>query len=85
MTTIEMQIADERTPAGPQLTLPSRCYTDAAIYARELETIFGHCWQPIGHACDVKEPGSYTRSTRNRVRTRRNYAPGCCGRTVHCW
>ena len=59
MTTIEMQIADERTPAGPQLTLPSRCYTDAAIYARELETIFGHCWQPIGHACDVKEPGSY--------------------------
>jgi phenylpropionate dioxygenase-like ring-hydroxylating dioxygenase large terminal subunit len=55
----EMQIADECATVKPQLTLPSRCYTDATIYAHELETIFAHCWQLIGHAVDVKEPGSY--------------------------
>lgn len=59
MTTNEMSIDADRAEDGPQRTLPSRCYTDAAIYARELETIFRHCWQPIGNAIDVKEPGNY--------------------------
>ena len=46
-------------PVEPVLTLPSRCYTDPAIYAREMETIFRSAWQPFAHGCDVAAPGDY--------------------------
>ena len=59
MSTIGLQRANGRTKVEPQLSLPSSCYTDTSIYARELGTIFRHCWQPIGHSVDLKEPGSY--------------------------
>ena len=44
---------------GPQLTLPARCFTDADIYAHEMERIFRHVWQPIGHSADITQPGDY--------------------------
>ena len=59
MTAIDFPGSNERKASGPQLTLPSRCYTDAAIHAREAETIFRQSWQPIGQGADVIEPGAY--------------------------
>ncbi len=59
MAATGMPSSTEPAAAGPRLTLPSRCFVNADIYAREMETIFRHCWQPIGHAADVAEPGSY--------------------------
>ncbi|MGY8997173.1 MAG: aromatic ring-hydroxylating oxygenase subunit alpha, partial [Alphaproteobacteria bacterium] len=43
----------------PQLTLPSRCYTDPDIYNAELQRIFRKSWQVAGNAPDVAEPGTY--------------------------
>ncbi|MEM7120942.1 MAG: aromatic ring-hydroxylating dioxygenase subunit alpha [Pseudomonadota bacterium] len=43
----------------PQLTLPSRCFTDPDVYAQELTSIFSKVWQPVGHSVDVAKPGSY--------------------------
>lgn len=43
----------------PQLTLPSRCYTDPDIYNAELQRIFRRSWQVAGNASDVAEPGTY--------------------------
>ena len=50
--------ADQGSPT-PQLTLPSRCFTDPGIYAQEIKTIFSKVWQPVGHGGDVVKPGSY--------------------------
>ncbi len=42
-----------------QLTLPSRCYTDPAIYEIEMQRIFRKSWQVAGNSADVAEPGTY--------------------------
>jgi phenylpropionate dioxygenase-like ring-hydroxylating dioxygenase large terminal subunit len=34
-------------------------YTDNAIFAREMETIFRHAWIYVGHESQVKRPGDY--------------------------
>ena len=39
--------------------LPAYLFSDALVYARELHAIFGHCWQCVGHASEVPEPGDY--------------------------
>ena len=52
-----------RTPVQelPNLTrtLPSRYYTDPAIYEEEKERIFYRHWHCIGHVCMAKHPGDY--------------------------
>ncbi len=35
------------------------CYTDADIFARELEALFEHTWIYVGHESQVKQPGDY--------------------------
>ncbi|MBT6512769.1 MAG: aromatic ring-hydroxylating dioxygenase subunit alpha [Alphaproteobacteria bacterium] len=45
--------------SGIQLTLPSRCFTDPGIYAREEELIFRRCWQPAGYSEDVAGKGDF--------------------------
>lgn len=40
-------------------TLPSRYYTDQAIYERELERVHQKSWCYVGHVCDVAETGMY--------------------------
>ena len=35
------------------------CYTDAAIFERELETIFHTAWIYVGHETQVKQPGDF--------------------------
>ena len=40
-------------------TLPSRFYTDADIYQRELETIHRSSWCYVGHVSDVPEVRTY--------------------------
>jgi len=63
MATLEKPATDSATDLGPQLTLPSRCFTDPAIYAREMEVIFRHVWQPVGFSADVARPGDYLTGT----------------------
>ena len=45
--------------APPRRTLPSRCFTDAGIFGREMATIFGQAWQPFALAADLARPGDY--------------------------
>ena len=40
-------------------TLPSRYYTDPAIYAREAEAVFFRNWLYAGHVSDLPRPGCY--------------------------
>jgi choline monooxygenase len=40
-------------------TLPAFAYTDPAILAAENERIFRRCWEPVGNAVDVAQPGSF--------------------------
>jgi choline monooxygenase len=40
-------------------SLPSRYYTEPAVLERELIHIFRRAWICVGHACDLREPGSY--------------------------
>ena len=40
-------------------TLPSRYYTDEAIYRAEMRQIHQKSWCYVGHVCDVAEPGMY--------------------------
>jgi carnitine monooxygenase subunit len=54
-----MAQAAVRLDAPPRQTLPSRCYTDPAIHAREMATIFRHAWQPFARTADLAAPGSY--------------------------
>jgi phenylpropionate dioxygenase-like ring-hydroxylating dioxygenase large terminal subunit len=39
--------------------LPAYLFSDPEVYERELEAIFGHCWQCVGHVSEVPEPGDY--------------------------
>jgi phenylpropionate dioxygenase-like ring-hydroxylating dioxygenase large terminal subunit len=40
-------------------TLPPRCYTDPALYAREQERIFRREWLPVCRTDLLREPGDY--------------------------
>jgi choline monooxygenase len=40
-------------------TLPSRVYTDPALFERERERVFGASWQLVGRAEDVERPGTF--------------------------
>jgi choline monooxygenase len=44
-------------------TLPSRYYTDEAIYRAEMRQIHQKSWCYAGHVCDVAEPGMYFTDT----------------------
>jgi choline monooxygenase len=44
-------------------TLPSRLYTDPAIFQEEKEKIFDRTWQVIGHRDQVAKPGDYFTTT----------------------
>ena len=44
-------------------TLPSRYYTDEAIYRDEMEMIHRRSWCYVGHVADVAEPGMYFTDT----------------------
>ena len=59
MSSVEHAEFADGVQDGPQLTLPARCFTDADIYEREMERIFRHIWQPIGHSADITQPGDY--------------------------
>jgi phenylpropionate dioxygenase-like ring-hydroxylating dioxygenase large terminal subunit len=39
--------------------LPAYLFSDPEVYDRELEAIFGRCWQCVGHTSEVPEPGDY--------------------------
>ena len=39
--------------------IPAYLFNDPQVYQRELETIFERCWQCVGHASEVPEPGDY--------------------------
>jgi phenylpropionate dioxygenase-like ring-hydroxylating dioxygenase large terminal subunit len=39
--------------------LPAYLFSDPEVYQRELEAIFGRCWQCVGHTSEVPEPGDY--------------------------
>ena len=40
-------------------TMPSRCYTDPAVYEEEKQAIFARTWHYVGHLSRLKEPGDY--------------------------
>ena len=46
-------------PLKPVRSLEARYYTDAAIYACEVEGLLSRTWQYAGHASQVERPGDY--------------------------
>lgn len=48
-----------RRPLLEAETLPPWCYTSEAFYRREVERIFMRCWNFIGRADQVPNPGDY--------------------------
>jgi len=48
-----------RAPLGQAETLPPWCYTSEAFYRREVDTIFMKCWNFMGRADQLKNPGDY--------------------------
>ena len=50
--------AGQPTPDG-ELVLPTAAYTDQDWFDREMEIIFGRCWNLAGLVEDVREPGEY--------------------------
>jgi choline monooxygenase len=47
------------TPLSRASTLPSRYYTDPAIYAREIERIFGRTWQLVARTDELARVGDF--------------------------
>ncbi len=43
----------------PTRIVANRVYYDPAIYAAEVEKIFGRCWQLVCHESEVAQPGRY--------------------------
>ena len=41
------------------MTLPARYYTDASLFAAELERFFRRMWVCVSRTDDIPEPGSY--------------------------
>ena len=66
-------MSPESLPAGERgrvsddpmtsVTLPSRYYTDEAIYRTEMRQVHQKSWVYVGHICDVAEPGMYFTDT----------------------
>src|SRR5579863_6178408 len=52
----DLQIAAE---IGKAWSLPSRYYTDPAVFGVEREKIFARTWQVVGHRDQVAKPGDY--------------------------
>jgi len=48
-----------RTGVSALLNLEPAFYVDAAVYARERERIFRRCWQMLGPAARLAEPGRF--------------------------
>jgi len=40
-----------------------RIFADEAIYAAEIERIFGKCWLVLGHVSQIPKPGDYFTTT----------------------
>ena len=40
-------------------TIPSAWYTDPAVLEAERRSVFGRCWQPVGLAAWVSQPGTW--------------------------
>ncbi|MFM1987133.1 MAG: hypothetical protein RJA99_90 [Pseudomonadota bacterium] len=60
---IESESGARQWPAEGWTRVPYWVYTDADLYARELDTFFyGKGWSYVGLDCEVPEPGSYKRS-----------------------
>ncbi len=53
-----MTTTRKRVVAGPSL-VDRECYTDPAIFEREMESIFERTWIFIAHASEVASPGDY--------------------------
>ena len=51
--------ATPRTPLSRASTLPSRFYTDPAIYGREEERVFGRTWQLVARADELARVGDF--------------------------
>jgi choline monooxygenase len=51
--------ADVRRPLLDAATLPPDCYTSKEFYEQEVAKIFMRCWNLIGRADYVKNPGDY--------------------------
>ena len=51
--------ADVRRPLLDAATLPPVCYTSKEFYEREVSKIFMRCWNLIGRADYLKNPGDY--------------------------
>lgn len=39
--------------------MPQWILNDPAIFDEEIEKVFAHAWQLLGHESELKEPGSY--------------------------
>jgi phenylpropionate dioxygenase-like ring-hydroxylating dioxygenase large terminal subunit len=50
---------DVRRPLLEANTLPPQCYTSPEFYRQEVASIFMKCWNLIGRADYVKNPGNY--------------------------
>ena len=50
---------DSSLPLESARTIPSDWYTDPAIYQRERTAVFGHSWQCVGRADQVRKPGEF--------------------------
>lgn len=59
MSNTTPSLSDNRESVRPQLTLPSRCYTDTDIYDEEIKAIFRKSWQLAGNTADVADKGTY--------------------------
>ena len=55
--------SDGQNNTGPQLTLPSRCYTEKDVFDAEMTSIFRRSWQLAGNAADVAANGTYFTTT----------------------
>lgn len=53
------EIAAVRAPLSKAALLPSRIYSDPAIFQLERERIFGRSWMPVCHISQLAEPGDF--------------------------
>lgn len=51
--------ANVRKPLLEAEALPAWCYTSDEFYRREVEQIFGRCWNLVGRLDEIPDPGSY--------------------------
>jgi phenylpropionate dioxygenase-like ring-hydroxylating dioxygenase large terminal subunit len=51
------------TPPDAGRLLPPAAFTAAAVYALEMERIFGHSWVHVADLAELREPGDYVAAT----------------------